>query len=85
MKKLYKGLLILVAILLTGCSLKGSMAQPTDDTTKEPSKLQSAVEDQIEETHDLEDKTEEYKNAMSEVLNNINSGQATETETETNE
>ncbi len=79
MKKLYKSMLVLVAILLTGCSLKGSMAQPTEDTIKEPSKLQTAVEDQIEETHDLEDKTEDYKNAINEVLNNINSGQATET------
>ena len=80
MKKLYKSIFVLLVILLTGCSLKGSMAKPTNnDEEKEASQLQIDVENLISESNDLEKQAEDYQNAIDEVLNNINSEQTTET------
>lgn len=72
MKTLCKSLLILTLILLTGCSFKGSMAQPIDKD-KETSQLQQDVEKLIESDNDIKQEAENYENAINEVINNINS------------
>lgn len=77
MKKLYAGILIVLAVLLTGCSFKGSMAQPTDDNIKEPSELQIDVENSVSEETDIKNKADKSQQAIEDMLNNINT-EATE-------
>lgn len=72
MKKLYTGMLIMLVVLLTGCSFKGSMAQPTDGNTNEPSELQVEVENSISNETDLKEKTDNYQKAVEDILNSIN-------------
>ena len=76
MKKLCKSLLILTLILLTGCSFKGSMAQPID---KETSQLQQDIENLIESDNNIQEEAENYEKAINEVINNINSEEFNDT------
>lgn len=69
MKIMYKSLLVLTIILLTGCSLKGSMGQPIEEN---PSELQQAVESYIDNNNNLEDKANDAKNAADAILDNLN-------------